>query len=188
MSSPALTADDLRPWSADVVIGPVLGGDASEATYAAIVGDEAVAVRRTTRRADDLEWELDLLEHLDANGFLVPTAEVPVTNLHRDELLPAAALPVRYTSYTPCFRREAGAAGKDTRGLLRVHQFDKVELVRYEHPEHSRQGLEELTRELGEEILVTGEVAKRLPARIKRKYARSITLGGKNFELHRVDW
>jgi seryl-tRNA synthetase len=79
--------------------------------------------------------------------WLIPTAEVPVTNLHRDELLSADALPVRYTAYTPCFRREAGAAGKDTRGLLRVHQFDKVELVRYERPERSRAALEELTGE-----------------------------------------
>ena len=79
--------------------------------------------------------------------WLIPTAEVPVTNLHRDELLDADDLPLRYTAYTPCFRREAGAAGKDTRGLLRVHQFDKVELVRYELPERSRDALEELTRE-----------------------------------------
>ena len=63
--------------------------------------------------------------------FLVPTAEVPLTNLHRGEILDAGALPLAYTAYTPCFRREAGAAGKDTRGLLRVHQFDKVELVRF---------------------------------------------------------
>lgn len=79
--------------------------------------------------------------------WLIPTAEVPVTNLHRDELLTADDLPVKYTAYSPCFRREAGAAGKDTRGLLRVHQFDKVELVRYERPERSRQALEELTRD-----------------------------------------
>lgn len=79
--------------------------------------------------------------------WLIPTAEVPVTNLHRDELLDADDLPVRYTAYSPCFRREAGAAGKDTRGLLRVHQFDKVELVRYERPERSLEALEELTRE-----------------------------------------
>ena len=79
--------------------------------------------------------------------WLIPTAEVPVTNLHRDELLAADDLPLRYTAYTPCFRREAGAAGKDTRGLLRVHQFDKVELVRYELPERSREALEELTQE-----------------------------------------
>lgn len=79
--------------------------------------------------------------------WLIPTAEVPITNLHRDELLDADDLPIRYTGYTPCFRREAGAAGKDTRGLLRVHQFDKVELVRYERPENSREALEELTLE-----------------------------------------
>ncbi|MDH3272060.1 MAG: serine--tRNA ligase [Gemmatimonadota bacterium] len=79
--------------------------------------------------------------------WLVPTAEVPVTNLHRDELLEFDEVPKRYTAYSPCFRREAGAAGKDTRGLLRVHQFDKVELVRYELPERSLDALEELTRE-----------------------------------------
>jgi seryl-tRNA synthetase len=72
---------------------------------------------------------------------------VPVTNLYRDELLAGSDLPLRFTAYSPCFRREAGAAGKDTRGLLRVHQFDKVELVRYEKPERSREALEELTRE-----------------------------------------
>lgn len=79
--------------------------------------------------------------------WLVPTAEVPVTNLYRDELLSLEDLPLRLTAYSPCFRREAGAAGKDTRGLLRVHQFDKVELVRYETPERSEAALEELTRE-----------------------------------------
>jgi seryl-tRNA synthetase len=89
----------------------------------------------------------DELYQIERDGlWLIPTAEVPVTNLHRDELLSADELPVRYTAYSPCFRREAGAAGKDTRGLLRVHQFDKVELVRYERPERSRGGLEELTR------------------------------------------
>ena len=77
--------------------------------------------------------------------WLIPTAEVPVTNLHRDEILDGADLPVKYTAYSPCFRREAGAAGKDTRGLLRVHQFDKVELVRLERPEGSREALDELT-------------------------------------------
>ena len=79
--------------------------------------------------------------------WLIPTAEVPITNLHRDEILSVDDLPVRYAAYSPCFRREAGAAGADTRGLLRVHQFDKVELVRYETPERSRDALEELTGE-----------------------------------------
>jgi seryl-tRNA synthetase len=77
--------------------------------------------------------------------YLVPTAEVPVTNLHRDEILEAAELPVRYAAYTPCFRREAGAAGKDTRGILRVHQFDKVEMVLFERPEASNEALEWMT-------------------------------------------
>lgn len=77
--------------------------------------------------------------------FLIPTAEVPVTNIHREEILSAAELPKGFAAYSPCFRREAGAAGKDTRGLLRVHQFDKVELVWYAEPEQSEQQLEVLT-------------------------------------------
>ncbi len=88
--------------------------------------------------------------------WLIPTAEVPVTNLHRDEVLPADQLPVRYTAYSPCFRREAGAAGKDTRGLLRIHQFDKVELVRYEAPDRSREALDELTEEAEKVLQLLG--------------------------------
>ena len=84
--------------------------------------------------------------------FLVPTAEVPVTNLHREEILEGAALPRGYAAYTPCFRREAGAAGKDTRGLLRVHQFDKVELVRFSRPAESAAEHETLTGH-AEEVL-----------------------------------
>jgi seryl-tRNA synthetase len=77
--------------------------------------------------------------------YLVPTAEVPVTNLHRDEILDASELPIRYAAYSPCFRREAGAAGKDTRGILRVHQFDKVEMVMFERPGESEAALEWMT-------------------------------------------
>jgi seryl-tRNA synthetase len=77
--------------------------------------------------------------------YLVPTAEVPVTNLHRDEILDGPALPIRYCAYTPCFRREAGAAGKDTRGILRVHQFDKVEMVLFERPDDSAAALDWMT-------------------------------------------
>jgi seryl-tRNA synthetase len=77
--------------------------------------------------------------------FLIPTAEVPVTNLYRDETLDAAQLPMAFVAYTPCFRREAGSAGKDTRGIQRLHQFDKVELVRYATPETSAAELEKLT-------------------------------------------
>ncbi len=76
--------------------------------------------------------------------YLVPTAEVPVTNIHRDEILPEEALPVKYCAYTPCFRREAGSYGKDVRGLNRLHQFDKVELVKFVHPGVSYNELEGL--------------------------------------------
>jgi len=84
--------------------------------------------------------------------FLVPTAEVPVTNLYRDETLAEEDLPVKLVAYTPCFRREAGSYGKDTRGLIRQHQFNKVELVRFAHPERSFTDLEELTSD-AEDIL-----------------------------------
>ncbi|HVX88683.1 MAG TPA: serine--tRNA ligase, partial [Gemmatimonadales bacterium] len=91
------------------------------------------------------KFEEDMYASPADDLFLVPTAEVPVTNLHRDEILDAAELPKCYTAWTPCFRREAGSAGKDTRGILRVHQFDKVELVRFERPEDSAAALETIT-------------------------------------------
>ena len=78
------------------------------------------------------------------NFYLIPTAEVPVTNIYRDTILEATDFPVRLTAYTPCFRREAGSYGKDVRGLNRLHQFDKVEIVRIEHPDSSYQALEEM--------------------------------------------
>jgi seryl-tRNA synthetase len=76
--------------------------------------------------------------------FLIPTAEVPVTNFHRDEILKEKELPIKYTAYTPCFRREAGSYGKDTRGLVRIHQFDKVEMVKFVRPQTSYDELESL--------------------------------------------
>lgn len=88
------------------------------------------------------KFEDDAYRIADDELFLIPTAEVPVTNLYRDEELPAAILPKGFCAYTPCFRREAGSAGKDTRGILRMHQFDKVELVRYSTPEDSAAQLE----------------------------------------------
>jgi seryl-tRNA synthetase len=84
--------------------------------------------------------------------YLIPTAEVPVTNIHRDEILDAAQLPIYYTAYTPCFRSEAGAAGKDTRGLIRQHQFEKVEIVKFSAPDRSWEELELLVAN-AEEIL-----------------------------------
>jgi seryl-tRNA synthetase len=88
------------------------------------------------------EWDL----------YLIPTAEVPLTNLHRGEILDGRVLPLRYTAYTPCFRSEAGSYGADVRGLIRQHQFDKVELVKFSHPDHSYEELESLTAN-AEEIL-----------------------------------
>jgi seryl-tRNA synthetase len=91
------------------------------------------------------KFEHDLF-HLEGYPYyLIPTAEVPITNIHRDETLDEAVLPVRYTAYTPCFRSEAGSYGKDVRGLIRQHQFNKVELVQLSTPETSYDALEELT-------------------------------------------
>jgi len=91
------------------------------------------------------KFEEDLFRLVDPDFLLIPTAEVPVTNIHRDEILKKSDLPINYTAYTPCFRREAGAHGKDTRGLIRQHQFNKVELVKFVHPEESQAELERLT-------------------------------------------
>jgi seryl-tRNA synthetase len=98
-----------------------------------------------TGQLPSLESDLYWLQEDDF--FLIPTAEVPVTNLLRDEILEEANLPRRYCAYTPCFRREAGAYGKDTRGLVRLHQFDKVEMVSFSHPETSYEDLEFLVTE-----------------------------------------
>lgn len=95
--------------------------------------------------------------------YLIPTAEVPLTNLHRDEVIPEADLPVKYVAYTPCFRREAGAYGKETQGLLRVHQFNKVELVWLTRPKESYDALEELLRD-AEEVLRRLELPYRIVA------------------------
>lgn len=97
------------------------------------------------------KFEADLFK-TTAGYYLVPTAEVPVTNIHRDEILTGDELPISYTAFTPCFRSEAGAAGKDTRGLIRQHQFHKVELVKFTTPEKSYEALETLTSD-AEEIL-----------------------------------
>ena len=92
------------------------------------------------------KFEEELYRTAPDDLFLIPTGEVPVTNIHRDDILDAAALPIGYAAWTPCFRREAGAHGKDTRGLIRVHQFDKVELVRFCRPEESPAEHDRITR------------------------------------------
>jgi len=93
---------------------------------------------------EDLFWVVKGGAPEEARMYLVPTAEVVLTNFVRDEILPAEKLPLRLTAHTPCFRSEAGSYGKDTRGMIRVHQFDKVELVQIVHPEKSYDALEEL--------------------------------------------
>ena len=92
------------------------------------------------------KFDEELFKTKDEGLYMIPTAEVPVTNLHREEILPPGALPLSYVAYTPCFRREAGSYGKDTRGLMRQHQFDKVELVKFTEPERSYEALEEMAR------------------------------------------
>jgi seryl-tRNA synthetase len=104
-----------------------------------------------TGQLPKFEADLFKLQH-EKPLYLVPTAEVPVTNIHRDEILDGAQLPILYTAYTPCFRSEAGSYGKDTRGLIRQHQFEKVEIVKFTTPETSWDEHEKLTRD-AEEIL-----------------------------------
>ncbi|MFH1025946.1 MAG: serine--tRNA ligase [Nitrospirota bacterium] len=98
------------------------------------------------------KFEMELFKISDPEFYLIPTAEVPVTNIHRNEILQEKELPIYYTAYTPCFRREAGSYGKDVRGLIRQHQFNKVELVKFVRPEDSYQELESLTN-AAEDIL-----------------------------------
>ncbi len=93
------------------------------------------------------KFEEELFKTKDESLYMIPTAEVPLTNLHRDEILPPGSLPRSYVAFTPCFRREAGSYGKDTRGLVRQHQFNKVELVKFTEPNRSCEALEQMTRD-----------------------------------------
>jgi len=102
------------------------------------------------------KFEDDMYGLEDGALFLAPTAEVPVTNLYRESILPEAELPLKTTAYTPCFRREAGAAGKESRGMIRMHQFDKVELVNITHPDESFAQLESLTAEAEKVLQLLG--------------------------------
>ncbi|HEY2736477.1 MAG TPA: serine--tRNA ligase [Polyangiales bacterium] len=129
--------------------------------------------------------------------YLIPTAEVPLTNLHRDEILEGDSLPIKYCAYTPCFRSEAGSYGKDTRGLIRQHQFDKVELVRFERPEQAEAAHQALTRE-AEEVLKQLELHHRvvelcagdLGPNARRCYDIEVWLPGQNAfrEISSCSW
>ena len=128
-----------------------------------VVVNEASA--RGTGQIPDKE---DQMYEIGRDGFYaIPTAEVPVTNFHRDEILPEEALPIKYCAYTPCFRREAGSYGKDVRGLNRLHQFDKVELVQIVHPDRSYEALE-----------ILREDAERLLQRLELPYRRVVLCTG----------
>jgi seryl-tRNA synthetase len=109
------------------------------------------------------KFEDDMFHVPAKDFFLVPTAEVPLTNLRGDEIMNEEELPVKYTAYTPCFRKEAGSAGRDTRGLIRVHQFNKVELVKFTKPEDSEAELESLLL-AAEEVLIRLELPYRVVA------------------------
>lgn len=105
----------------------------------------------------------DMFKLENTNYYLIPTAEVPVTNMHRSEILNGADLPIRYCAYSACFRAEAGSAGRDTRGLIRQHQFNKVELVQFVKPETSYEALEQLTKDAAEMLDIL-----KLPYRVVR--------------------
>ncbi|MFQ5868976.1 MAG: serine--tRNA ligase [Candidatus Zixiibacteriota bacterium] len=127
------------------VLPPILSGRASMVS---------------TGQLPKLEYDMYVVEKDDL--FLIPTAEVPLTNLHRDEILKAEELPLYYTAFTPCFRRESGSYGKDTRGLMRVHEFNKVELVKFVKPQSSHQELESLVKDAEEILQLLG-----LPYRVR---------------------
>jgi seryl-tRNA synthetase len=118
---------------------------ARENGYVEIIPPYLVRREAMVGAAQYPKFEGESFETLDNEYALIPTAEVPLVNLHRDEIIEERLLPIRYAAFTPCFRREAGAAGKDTRGLIRQHQFHKVELVAYATPETSNDELERLT-------------------------------------------
>lgn len=103
------------------------------------------------------KFKEDLFKVEGWDYYLVPTAEIPLTNLHREEVIDGAKLPLNYCAYTPCFRSEAGSYGKDVKGLIRQHQFDKIELVKFSHPQNSYQELEKLTKD-AEDILIKLEL------------------------------
>lgn len=102
------------------------------------------------------KFEEDAFKLANEDYFLIPTAEVPVTNMHRDEILDGSRLPIKYCAYSACFRAEAGSAGRDTRGLIRQHQFNKVELVKFVEPEHSYEELEKLTNDAEKVLQLLG--------------------------------
>jgi seryl-tRNA synthetase len=144
------------------------------------VAPPVLVTRQTMWNTGQLSKFADAMFHdQDADLFLIPTAEVPLTALHAGEVLNAADLPLQYCAYTPCFRKEAGAAGKDTRGLIRQHQFEKVELVWLTTPEHSFEALEQLTQHAASLLEELG-----LPHRVMTLCSADVSFtGAKTYDL-----
>ncbi len=139
-----------RNWGAKLeraLINFMLDLHTQEHGYMEIIPPFLVNTRTMTGTGQLPKFEEDLYKVCDEDLWLIPTAEVPLTNIHAGEILPEKDLPIYYTAYTPCFRREAGAHGRDVRGIMRLHQFNKVELVKIVHPDTSYEELEELVKD-----------------------------------------
>jgi seryl-tRNA synthetase len=139
----------LKGWAAELeraLARYMLDVQTRDHGYTEVMPPVIVNTRTMTGTGQLPKFAHDLFKLQDTDYWLIPTAEVPVTNLHADQTLDGADLPLAYCAHTPCFRSEAGSYGKDTKGLIRLHQFNKVELVRFTRPETSYQELEELTR------------------------------------------
>ena len=148
-----------RKWGAKLeraLINFMLDLHTQEHGYEEVIPPFLVNTKTMTGTGQLPKFEEDLYRIENEDLWLIPTAEVPLTNLHAGEILPEKELPKYYTAYTPCFRREAGAHGRDVRGIMRLHQFNKVELVKIVHPEKSYEELEKLVREAEKVLQLLG--------------------------------
>ena len=148
-----------RKWGAKLeraLINFMLDLHTQEHGYEEVIPPFLVSTKTMTGTGQLPKFEEDLYKIENEDLWLIPTAEVPLTNLHAGEILPEKELPKYYTAYTPCFRREAGAHGRDVRGIMRLHQFNKVELVKIVHPEKSYEELEKLVREAEKVLQLLG--------------------------------
>ncbi|WP_457755017.1 serine--tRNA ligase, partial [Thermovibrio ammonificans] len=148
-----------KKWGAKLeraLINFMLDLHTTEHGYQEIIPPFLVNTKTMTGTGQLPKFEEDLYKIEGEDLWLIPTAEVPLTNLHANEILPEKALPIYYTAYTPCFRKEAGAHGRDVRGIMRLHQFNKVELVKIVHPETSYDELEKLVKEAEKVLQLLG--------------------------------
>ena len=148
-----------RKWGAKLeraLINFMLDLHTQEHGYEEVIPPFLVNTKTMTGTGQLPKFEEDLYKIENEDLWLIPTAEVPLTNLHAGEILPEKELPKYYTAYTPCFRKEAGAHGRDVRGIMRLHQFNKVELVKIVHPEKSYEELEKLVREAEKVLQLLG--------------------------------